>query len=70
MNYLGHTRRQKILLYLRPSEARRRKDSTEFLMLLGLCTLTNATGEREKMQLPGKMLLQLLQASLCRREKR
>jgi hypothetical protein len=41
-------------------------------MLLGLCTLTTATrygGEREKMQLLGKMLLQLLQASLCQREK-
>jgi hypothetical protein len=64
---LGHTRRQKILRYLRPSEAERRKDSTEFLILLGSCTLTTATrygGEREKMQLPGKMLLQLLQASL------
>jgi hypothetical protein len=72
MNCLGHTQRQKILRYPRPSEAERRKGSTEFLMLLGLCTLTTATlygGERGKMQLPGKMMLQLLQASLCRRGK-
>jgi hypothetical protein len=69
---LGHTQRQEILRYLRPSEAERRKGSIEFLMLLSLCTLTIATlygGEREKMQLPGKMMLQLLQASLCRRGK-
>jgi hypothetical protein len=40
---LGHTRRQKILHYLRPSEARRRKDSTEFLMQLGSSILTTVT---------------------------
>jgi hypothetical protein len=59
--------------YLRPSEAGRRKGSTEFLMLLGSCTLTTATrygGKKEKVQLSGKMMLQLLQASLRRRGKR
>jgi hypothetical protein len=40
MNCLDYTRRQKILHYLRPSEAERRKDSTEYLMQLGLSTPT------------------------------
>jgi hypothetical protein len=51
MNCLGHTRRQKILHYLRPSEAGRRKDSTEFLMPLGSSILTTVTqygGQKRK----------------------
>jgi hypothetical protein len=43
MNCLGHIRRRKILHYLRPSEARRRKGSTMFLMLLGSSILTTVT---------------------------
>jgi hypothetical protein len=39
-NCLDHTRRQKTLHYLRPSEAERRKDSTKYLMQLGLSTPT------------------------------
>jgi hypothetical protein len=52
---------------------RKKKRLTEFLMLLGSCTLITATrygGKKEKVQLPGKMMLQLLQASLRRRGKR
>jgi hypothetical protein len=40
MNCLDHTRRPKILHYQRPSEAERRRDSTEYLMQLGLSTPT------------------------------
>jgi hypothetical protein len=51
---LGPSRRQKILHYLRPSEAGRRKDSTEFLMLLGsfiLTTITQYEIKKEKVRL-------------------
>jgi hypothetical protein len=54
MNYLDHTRRQKILHYLRPSEAGRRKDSTEYMMPLGSSTLTTVIqygDKKEKIQL-------------------
>jgi hypothetical protein len=40
MNCLDYTRRRKTLHYLQPSEAERRKDSSEYLMQLGLSTLT------------------------------
>jgi hypothetical protein len=40
MNCLDYTRRRKTLHYLQPSEAERRKDSTEYLMQLGLSTST------------------------------
>jgi hypothetical protein len=40
MNCLDHTRRPKTLHCQRPSEAERRKDSTEYLMQLGLSTPT------------------------------
>jgi hypothetical protein len=40
MNCLDYTRRPKTLHYQRPSEAERRRDSTEYLMQLGLSTPT------------------------------
>jgi hypothetical protein len=40
---LGHTRRQKIPHYPQPSEAGRRKGSTEYLMPSGSCILTTVT---------------------------
>src|SRR5688500_7049964 len=40
MNCLDHTRRPKILHCQQPSEAERRRDSTEYLMQLGLSTPT------------------------------
>jgi hypothetical protein len=43
MNCLDYTQRQKILHYLRPSKAGRRKDSTEYLMPLGSSILTTVT---------------------------
>jgi hypothetical protein len=43
MNCLGHTRRQKILHCPWPSEAGRRKDSTEYLMPLDSSILTTVT---------------------------
>jgi hypothetical protein len=43
MNCLDHTRRQKILHCLRPSEAGRRKDLIEYLMPLGSSILTIIT---------------------------
>jgi hypothetical protein len=43
MTCLGHTRRQKILHCPQPSEAGRRKGSTEYLMPLGSCILTTVT---------------------------
>jgi hypothetical protein len=46
MNCLDHTRRQKIMHCLRPSEAGRRKDSIERLMPLGSSILTTVTQHR------------------------
>jgi hypothetical protein len=43
MNCLGYIQRPKTLHYQRPSEAERRKDSTEYLTQLGLFTPTTAT---------------------------
>jgi hypothetical protein len=43
MNCLDHTRRQKILHCLQPSEAERRKDSIEYFMPLGSSILTTVT---------------------------
>jgi hypothetical protein len=42
MNCLGYIQRPKTLHYQRPSEAKRRKDSTEYLTQLGLSTPTTA----------------------------
>jgi hypothetical protein len=53
--------------------SRKKKRLNRVLMLLGSCTLTTATrhgGEKEKVQLLGKVMLQLLQASPRRRGKR
>jgi hypothetical protein len=40
MNYLDYTQKPKTLNYQQPSEVERRRDSTEYLMQLGLSTPT------------------------------
>jgi hypothetical protein len=53
--------------------SRKKKRLNRVLMPSDSCTLTTATrhgGKKEKVQLPGKMMLQLLQASLRRRRRR
>jgi hypothetical protein len=69
---LGYTQRPKILHYQRPSEAERRRGSTEYLTQLGLSTPTTIIqcGVKKERILPlRRKLLQLLLVSRRRRGK-
>ena len=72
MNCLVYTQRPKILHYERPSEAERRRGSTEYLMHLGLSTPTTVIQcgvKKERIHLLRRRLLQPLLASRPEEEK-
>jgi hypothetical protein len=67
---LGHTQRLKILHYPQPLEAEKRKDSTEYLMQLGLfspTTIIQCEAKKGEILLLQRKLLQLLLESQRRR---